>query len=131
MSMESYELGDKNNDLFLKMKVGTAGIAVSEVYCLNGNTPLLISKSDKNSGNIKEIKFGKANEFKNKKLHFSSTINLLYLDPANWDQAAKTLDIRIEIKGGKDGLKKFNLSSNDLKIIKKSRILFNKEIHLL
>ena len=47
--------------------------------------------------------------------------------PEFWNK----VDGQLKERGSEMNYSKFNLSSNDLKIIKKSRILFNKEIHLL
>lgn len=131
MSMESYELGDQNNDLFLKMNVGTAGIAVSAVYCNNGTSNYKLASSEGKSGNINEISVGKTTEFRNNQLHFSTNIDLINLNPKNWEQEAKICVVTLELKGGKNGPTTFKMNPEELIIIDDGRtLLFNKYIKL-
>lgn len=129
--MGNYELGEMNNDLFLKMNVGTAGIAVSAVYCKNGSSNNKIANSEKGSGNINEISIGKTTNFKNNVLHFSTNIDLINLNPKNWEQEANIFVVTVELKGGQNGPTTFKMKPEELIIIDDGRtLLFNKYIKL-
>ncbi len=131
--MENYELGDMNNDLFLKMTVGTPGTAYSVVtYFQNGMSKPMISESDIHSGNIQEINFGKVTDNKNKLLHFNADIDLSHLNAQQCQLAVKTLAIQIEIRGGLNGTKIFYNKPEEVVVTPDGKtLIFNKMISLI
>lgn len=131
--MDSYELGMDQNQIYVKVDVGTAGVASTQVDIarLDG-TSRKVAESSLQDGNISLTMIGLAEEIKNQLTIVNSMIDLGTIDPQNRPQAIKNIVITYTLSGGLSGTKDYHFSDGDVEISENGKIVaITKSINLV
>ena len=129
----SYETGLDSNDIYIKVNVGTPGVATTAVYLAKTGGPRIkIAESDLQSGKIKNTLAGKSSDTRGHYLLVMTVVDLGILDPVNWSAALANLAFTCELSGGLSGLAHFKHDPDDVKVSDNGKIIaISKQVNLI
>lgn len=111
---KEYKIGQESNKIYLDVKIGTPGIAHTKVFqFLQGGQHKLLTESDVDSGNLKNVNIGKGSDLIGSYLKIRTVVDFGSIDNSQWEQLSDTIVGKYGVSGGFLGKQPYNYDEDD------------------
>ncbi len=127
-----YETGVDANEISCAVKIGTVGVAYSEIkFARFGGQWAKIKQSRVGSGNIASFKLGKAKEVRNSYIIITTIIDFSLVPKNEWEDHIKRIYTEYSFDGGILGKQDYHYDSDDIIFTPNGYVSITKPIKLL